>query len=292
MKAAFSIITLILFTVFFLSAGSWVLHQNTPEMTAGKAVIAMRHIGHQVLLHTGDDTSRVLPVKKIADNTFQIEFQSRFTFNPDSLVQIVRRSLALARMRSDYRVQVITCTRREIIFGYEIYSQAPDIIPCMGRVQPLDCYLIQLVFLEPASSGSYLYWSAGVFLLLVLGIYWYKHKNAAIESVAPRSIIADDSLPTIGKYRFDQANGWLQIAQEVIMLSEKEARLLSIFAAYPNQIVTRDSLLKGVWEDEGVFVGGRTLDVFVSKLRKKIQKDPTLKIINIHKKGYKLTIEA
>jgi DNA-binding response OmpR family regulator len=72
-------------------------------------------------------------------------------------------------------------------------------------------------------------------------------------------------------------------------LTIKEAKLLSIFAANLNQIVDRNRLQKEVWEDEGVIVG-RSLDMFISKLRKKLEQDPNVKLTNIHGKGYKLEV--
>ena len=74
-----------------------------------------------------------------------------------------------------------------------------------------------------------------------------------------------------------------------ISLSKKECELLEIFVANPNQIIKRDELEKRVWEDNGVFVG-RSLDTYISKLRKKLKDDDTVKLINIHGVGYKLEV--
>jgi DNA-binding response OmpR family regulator len=76
---------------------------------------------------------------------------------------------------------------------------------------------------------------------------------------------------------------------ERIELSDKESRLLEIFARQQNQLITRDRLLKEVWEDDGIFTA-RSLDVFVSKLRKKLKSDPSIQIANVYGKGYKLEI--
>ena len=54
-----------------------------------------------------------------------------------------------------------------------------------------------------------------------------------------------------------------------------------------NTIIYREQLQKDVWENEGVIVT-RSLDVFISKLRKKLEKDPAIRIVNVHGKGYKL----
>ena len=74
-----------------------------------------------------------------------------------------------------------------------------------------------------------------------------------------------------------------------ISLSKKECELLSIFVDRPNEIIKRDELTKKVWEDNGVFVG-RSLDTYISKLRKKLKEDTSIKLVNIHGVGYKLEI--
>jgi DNA-binding response OmpR family regulator len=75
----------------------------------------------------------------------------------------------------------------------------------------------------------------------------------------------------------------------VISLSKKECELLTIFIANPNQIIKRDELTKKVWEDKGVFVG-RSLDTYISRLRKKLKEDDSITLTNVHGVGYKLEI--
>jgi DNA-binding response OmpR family regulator len=74
-------------------------------------------------------------------------------------------------------------------------------------------------------------------------------------------------------------------------LTGTESRVLRIFALSPNETIDRSRLQKEIWEDEGVIVG-RNLDMFISKLRKKLEFDPNIKIVVIRGKGYKLEIMA
>jgi DNA-binding winged helix-turn-helix (wHTH) protein len=60
--------------------------------------------------------------------------------------------------------------------------------------------------------------------------------------------------------------------------------------AHPNQIIKRDELTKKVWEDNGVFVG-RSLDTYISKLRKILKDDDSIRITNVHGVGYKLEVD-
>jgi DNA-binding response OmpR family regulator len=95
----------------------------------------------------------------------------------------------------------------------------------------------------------------------------------------------------IGMYSFSAANHVLQCKDETIELSVKETKLLSLLSEQQNQLISREELLKKVWEDEGV-ITGRSLDMFISKLRKKLKKDPAIQIINVHGKGYKLEVSG
>jgi DNA-binding response OmpR family regulator len=72
-------------------------------------------------------------------------------------------------------------------------------------------------------------------------------------------------------------------------LTGTETRLLLILAASPNQTIQRSRLQKEIWEDEGVIVG-RSLDMFISKLRKKLELEPDTKIVVVRGKGYRLEV--
>lgn len=75
-----------------------------------------------------------------------------------------------------------------------------------------------------------------------------------------------------------------------VELSGKESELLSLLYNHKNETLERDEILAFVWKDEGAYVG-RTLDVFISKLRKKLSADQAIKILNIRGVGYRLVIE-
>lgn len=83
----------------------------------------------------------------------------------------------------------------------------------------------------------------------------------------------------------------LMIGHQVLALTAKEARLLQLFAKYQNQVIARDTIQKAIWEDDGYFVG-RSLDVFISRLRKMLKEDPKVSIVNLHGTGYKLKVDG
>ena len=76
-----------------------------------------------------------------------------------------------------------------------------------------------------------------------------------------------------------------------MQLTQKEADLLKLFAENPNQILKRSDILKQIWGDDDYFLG-RSLDVFISRLRKYLRDDKTLKVENIHGVGFRLKAEG
>src|SRR5580765_8362265 len=92
--------------------------------------ILLRRIGHEILLQSGDSVSRVLPVKKIAKNEYQVSFENAFTFQSDSLVNTTQRLLAKDPLARDYVVNVLNCGNASVAYGYAISkNKKDDIVP-------------------------------------------------------------------------------------------------------------------------------------------------------------------
>jgi hypothetical protein len=251
--------------------------------------VLLRRIGDELLLQSGDSTSRVLPVEKISESEYQIRFENDLTFQPDSLVNTTRRLLAKDPLTRDYVVNVLNCGNSSVAYGFAISgNKKDDIVACKGRKQPTACYMINIKFkpigISTAKNGYLL--GSLTFLAFVGFIY--------LRSVKPRSALPKGQFTkvfTFGSVLFDAQERQLVINKKTIDLTGTETRLLLIFALAPNQTIERSRLQKEIWEDEGVIVG-RSLDMFISKLRKKLEFDPHIKIVVIRGKGYKLEISS
>lgn len=257
-----------------------------------KQEIILRKIGHEVLLNAGDSTSRVLPVKKIAAGEYQITFENEFTFQTDSLVKIIRRSLTKDKLPRDYIVNVLGCKSTAVLFGYAISgNEKNNIIACSGRKQPKSCYIIDIKFQDTASitpvQKGYLIGS--IPLLAFVGLLLFRSVRTQKSNRAALNTIQCDL--QIGNTLFDVQKRKLITGKTTTPLTAKECKLLLIFAQSPNTVIERSRLQKEIWEDEGVIVG-RSLDMFISKLRKKLESDSCLQLVNIHGTGYKLQISA
>lgn len=91
----------------------------------------------------------------------------------------------------------------------------------------------------------------------------------------------------IGEYEFDHPNLTLHHNGDAKTLTQREADLLKLFAEQPNQVIKRSDILEKLWGEDDYFLG-RSLDVFISRLRKYLKQDDSLKIENIHGVGFRL----
>jgi len=93
----------------------------------------------------------------------------------------------------------------------------------------------------------------------------------------------------LGQFIFDYDSQEIKSGAEVLTLTSKEAKLLRLFCIHQNKVIERDIIQKAIWEDEGYFVG-RSMDVFISRLRKIFKDEPLVNIQTIHGVGYKLEV--
>lgn len=105
----------------------------------------------------------------------------------------------------------------------------------------------------------------------------------------PKAEVGDKSQFRIGKYDFDSSRRILKIGKEEIKLTTKESELLKLMAVFANQILEREVALNEVWGNNSYFAG-RSMDVYIAKLRKYLKEDPNIEIQNIHGTGFKLII--
>lgn len=306
-------------------------------------LVAMRMIGHRLLLDSGDSTSRVFPIEKEGES-YKIHFASAFEFNPGDLAKTIDQVVRQMKIASSYIVEVKRCESEEVVYSYEKGDSInPNEMPCGPRFQSKACYMIYFTILTKVNLNmGTLYHAAPIqpammdsnqpvsttttnttvenneetnpvsnkagnskialqvgFVLALLGlvVYFRKRQLGRAQHEMERSgtqtniPIQPDNPETVifGNTRFDQKNMVLVFGNEKTELSSKESDLLSLLHAHVNKTIEREQILKVVWGDEGDYIG-RTLDVFVSKLRKKLESDERVKIVNIRGIGYKFIV--
>jgi DNA-binding winged helix-turn-helix (wHTH) protein len=284
----------IAFCIFFFLA-SFITDKSKGEAISKRVNIAVRAIAHDLLLRAGDSTSSVPPVIEKSNGVFLLAFRNDLIFQPDTLVEVVRRFLAKTSL-TNYTVTVYECHKPGIVYGFEINPPDNSIMPCLGRVQPKSCYTVEIAFADfPAPARSYspigiMISGIGLVIAVLLIGRSFGPKNST--SITPQNIPAQDESDTrvaLGRFEFNSTQQNLRINEETIPLTDKECKILTLLHRNLGQLTLRDELIQAVWTDEGV-ITGRSLDMFISKLRKKLSADPNLRISNVHGKGYRLEV--
>ncbi|MCB2219732.1 MAG: response regulator transcription factor [Bacteroidetes bacterium] len=118
-----------------------------------------------------------------------------------------------------------------------------------------------------------------------------------IKAILKRCVLLDHTISEpdvsefiIGKFTFDHVNMILKSDSKEYTLTRKEAALLKLLCIYQNKLLSREVALKSIWGDDDYFIG-RSMDVFISKLRKYLKSDPDIAITNVHGTGFKLEVK-
>lgn len=261
------------------------------QRMADKTNLALRRTAHHLLRATGDSTARIPPVQQPNAHTYEVRLARAFDY--DQLPALLQESFRVYHITGAYDVAVLDCNRGELQLGYtvsDLIGGKP--VPCEGRAINAGCYVLRVTFEAPVSPNS----RVGLGLSLALGgllvgflfVVWRRAgRVVATETGSP---IAKTEPIRFGQSSFDPDRQTLTIGLRHHKLTYREAKLLRLLTHHTNQVLERDAILKSVWGDEGVTVG-RSLDVFVSRLRKLLHDDPTVRITAIHGVGYRLETE-
>lgn len=117
-------------------------------------------------------------------------------------------------------------------------------------------------------------------LILKIGIFLHRSKKAGLNN----------SHFQLGGFLFDPRNYTLALNGKEEVLTQRESELLKLFSENRNTVLTRQQILKNLWGDDDYFMG-RSLDVFISRLRKIISKDPSVQIENLHGIGFRFSVK-
>ncbi|MFY0605877.1 MAG: winged helix-turn-helix transcriptional regulator [Cyclobacteriaceae bacterium] len=245
------------------------------EMLRKQRTLALRSIGHSLLLDHGDSTSVIPPIADVNSNTLRLIFNHPISINPDKLSAYSIDHID-ASMANHFIVTVKDMESKNVVYGFEMDYQDPVNIPCVGRVLPVSNYSIEVSFYDQKGVVSYnvqLVALGAISFLGFVGLMLFRRK---LKSEVKISFSFQDNTITIGSQK--------------IQLTEKEIQILFILHKNNGQLVTRNYLVAEVWSKEGV-ITDRSLDVYISRLRKKLDEISNIQILNRHGKGYILRSE-
>ena len=113
--------------------------------------------------------------------------------------------------------------------------------------------------------------------------------NAVLRRSQEDNEAQNETFFTIGNYTFDYQKRHLTYKGEITKLTSKESDLLRLLCLNENKVLDRTHALKAIWEDDNYF-NARSMDVYIAKLRKHLNKDENIEIINVHGKGFRFVV--
>lgn len=262
------------------------LDMPNDQLSKKQAHIAVRAIGDELLSNAHDFETPVLPVQEIDEHTLRLSFKYPIPINPDSLSW-----LAVKRINAEISpraiVNVLEAESGMIVYGFEIDHVAPKEIPCLGRVLPRSEYYVDVSFYEnrPLRLGL------NAFTFSIIGFTFVSFALLRIsffkESIAKPG---DNTSIQVKGIKLDLNTNQIILKDQNIKLTNKEAQIFSILFQNEGQLVSREYLTQEVWLKQGV-VTGRSLDMYISRLRKKLKDLSNAEILNQHGKGYTLKVQ-
>jgi DNA-binding response OmpR family regulator len=100
----------------------------------------------------------------------------------------------------------------------------------------------------------------------------------------------EDALLMVGKIKYEPELRLLHLSEGVKKLTTKENQLLKLLVKNENEILDRQATLRAIWGDDNYF-NGRSMDVYIAKLRKLLKEDEAIEIMNVHGKGFKFLVK-
>lgn len=261
---------------------------------ADRINLALRRTAHHLLRAAGDSTSRIPAVQQTNAHTFRLPLSRAFDY--DTMPGLLRASLQLHQITTPYDVAVLDCGTQTLQLGYSVRDLTDEQpVPCGGRLMAAGCYVLQVTFTTPpALPLTWPVWPVLAALGVMTGWLLIRQRRPGQSEAADGAMTSEAGSmqpPTdqvrVGRFCFDYTKQTLTSESARHTLTYREAKLLRLLASHPNEVLAREQIQRQVWEDEGIIVG-RSLDVFISRLRKLLSDDPAVRIATIHGVGYRL----
>ena len=275
-----------------IGMSAWILTEPSTDFVDSqhfqdRVNLAMRQAGDQMLKLSGDYKTPIPPVRQEGDHYYVMNIQTKLHY--DTLPYILERSLSFYNIQSEYSVTIRDCNSDTIRLGYNSMAFQRNEVACIDRDHTITCSNIGLNLVQP--KPIYAQFEFLGLCMMLLGISWL------IVRQRRRFQSTDISMPNkkipgsfqFGNTKMDIHTQILEIGKTKITLTYRECKLLQFLCQNVNRVVERDRIIEEVWGSEGVIVG-RSLDVFISRLRKILKDDHSVQIKNVHGVGYRLEV--
>ena len=274
-----------------------------------------RQLGHDYLLATGDATSLIPPVINHPDGRYELRLSD--TVDYDLLAATALSTFGKAELNRGYTIELNDCLTQESFLGAAFsnpgFTELATLsdAACIGRDQQARCanVMVRYFSLPPGRSRPppYLLGGFGLLLLLVSSAVQLSRKKresnnhplvvtpdiqqpAIYRDEGPTEAVPSSKIIISEDCSFDPRALELVTAAGAAAITFREAKLLGFLNSHKNEVLPRAVIHAAVWEEEGVLTG-RSLDVFISRLRKKLKATDAVEIQTVHGVGYRFRVD-
>lgn len=255
-------------------------------------VTADRQFDHTVsiALHAAADSmSDHAIIEKLSSNYYYISTNCRLS--KKSIDSLVRKEFLLRNLNLDYEIGVYNAEDDSLIHGNYVKASEkmlpPESFP-ENQYDHIDKnFAVRFPGKQSHIAAELDIWIFSSFVLLIMSGYFYY----AFRLFKSSNLFSAKDLKkiSIGHSILDFHNQFLEVNDTTIRLTYKENMILKLLFENPNQVIEREVFLRTIWENEGFFVA-RSMDVFISKLRKYLSDDQSISIENLRSIGYRLHV--
>lgn len=248
--------------------------------------LALRRTADAILRQAGDSLSRIEVTASPNTRLWQIRLNTGFRY--EQLPFHLEEAFHLYQISNPYHVAIRRCEDDRIDLGFHKsdYTEGKS-LPCEGREITEACRYIEIEFVDSPKENPFY----SLLIILALfglgGLFFWKFRMRSMSTKHQMLNQGEDPFIPLGQSKLYPEKLTFVSNAKMQTLTYRECKLLQLFAAHTDNLLSREYILQQIWEDEGVQVS-RSLDVFISRLRKKIQIDPNLSIMAVHGLGYKL----
>mgnify|MGYP001170446156 CR=1 FL=1 len=243
------------------------------------------HTVSSALFAAADTMSENISVEKRSANYYFVNSNASVT--NETVDTLIRKELAARNIQLDYEIGIYNAEDDSLIHVTTVKSTA-NIIPEYATIEA-DAVQKNFAVMFPSRNNFLLGQSDFMaFALLIIALMiWFGYQYYQIKAGETKNI--NNHLLKVANCSLDVHNQQLTIGQSNYQLTYKENQILKLFFENPNQVIERKVFLENVWEQDGFFVA-RSMDVFISKIRKYLKEDGKVKIENLRSIGYKMVI--
>lgn len=245
------------------------------------------HTVSVALYNVADTMSEQASVEKISSNYFYVTTNS--TVSSHAIDAQIQKEFSARNLQLDYEIGVYNAKDDSLVHGKYVAAAIP--IQIESELRASDEVLKNFAVLFPSRKsflvGRMDFWMLVTFVLILISSSYF-HSFFFLNKDTNDSLAKSTKI-RLGKTCLDFHNQQLKVNDCSYQLTYKENKILQLLFENPNQVIEREVFLQNIWRKDGFFVA-RSMDVFISRIRKYLNGDQSIKIENLRSIGYRLHV--